>query len=127
MLVLSRKQEEKIVVGDNITITVLKIRGNTVRLGIDAPREVSVVRGELRDKGKNGSSIPPLTVEFRSRGTTAKSDAPTLRVVADEQEVQPDVNEEPDAAIPTVDKDSKPVHRLRQLVNQLDDTDRRLS
>ncbi|QDS95385.1 hypothetical protein FF011L_41810 [Roseimaritima multifibrata] len=47
MLVLSRKLNEKIQLGDNITVTVLRIQGNTIRLGIEAPREVRVVRGEL--------------------------------------------------------------------------------
>lgn len=47
MLVLSRKQDQEILIGDQIKITVLKSRGNTVRLGIEAPREVKVVRGEL--------------------------------------------------------------------------------
>ena len=47
MLVLSRKQNQEIVIGDNIKITVLKIKGNTIRLGIDAPRDVKVIRGEL--------------------------------------------------------------------------------
>lgn len=47
MLVLSRKKNESIVVGDNVRIEVLKISGNTIRLGIVAPREVSVFRGEI--------------------------------------------------------------------------------
>jgi carbon storage regulator CsrA len=47
MLVLSRKLEERIQIGENITITVLKIRGNSVQIGIEAPRSVSVVRAEL--------------------------------------------------------------------------------
>lgn len=47
MLVLSRKTDERIVIGDNITVTLLAVRGNTVRLGIDAPREIRVVRGEI--------------------------------------------------------------------------------
>jgi len=47
MLVLSRKQDQEIVIGDNIRITVLKTRGNVVRLGIEAPRDIKVVRGEL--------------------------------------------------------------------------------
>ena len=50
MLVLSRKQQEKIHIGDDITITVLKMKGNTIRLGIEAPDEVPVLRGELRFK-----------------------------------------------------------------------------
>ncbi len=47
MLVLSRKLNEKIHLGDNITVTVLRVQGNTIRLGIDAPRDVRVLRGEL--------------------------------------------------------------------------------
>ena len=47
MLVLSRKQQQEIVIGENVKITVLKIKGNTVRLGIEAPRDVKVIRGEL--------------------------------------------------------------------------------
>ncbi len=47
MLVLSRKQNQDIVIGDNIKVSVLKVKGNTVRIGIEAPRHVRVVRGEL--------------------------------------------------------------------------------
>ena len=47
MLVLSRKQDQDIVIGDNIRVRVLKIKGNTIRLGIEAPRDVKVIRGEL--------------------------------------------------------------------------------
>ncbi len=47
MLVLSRKQSESIQINDNITVTVLKFNGKTVRLGIEAPRHIRVLRGEL--------------------------------------------------------------------------------
>lgn len=47
MLVLSRKKDEKIVIGDKITIMVIEIRGDKVRLGIDAPKDVSVHRQEV--------------------------------------------------------------------------------
>lgn len=47
MLVLSRKKDEKIVIGDSITVMVIEIRGDKVRLGIEAPREVSVHRQEV--------------------------------------------------------------------------------
>jgi carbon storage regulator len=49
MLVLSRKKDEKIVIGDNISIMVVEIRGDKVRLGIEAPRDVSVHRREVYD------------------------------------------------------------------------------
>ena len=47
MLVLSRKKNESIVVNDSIVITVIEIRGDKVRLGIDAPREVPIHRSEV--------------------------------------------------------------------------------
>ena len=50
MLVLTRKRQEQVRIGDNITLTVLRIKGNTVRVGIEAPRDVRVVRGELPPK-----------------------------------------------------------------------------
>lgn len=60
MLVLSRKKDEKIIIGDNITVMVIEIRGDKVRLGIDAPKEVSVHRQEVyeaiqREAAANGS------------------------------------------------------------------------
>ena len=52
MLVLSRKQKQQIKIGDDVVLTVLQVKGNTVRLGIEAPREVHVVRGELDELPK---------------------------------------------------------------------------
>lgn len=47
MLVLSRKKNESIIVNDNIVITVVDVRGDKVRIGIEAPRDVSVHRQEV--------------------------------------------------------------------------------
>ena len=47
MLVLSRKLGEKIVIGDNIVVTVVKIDRNQIRIGIEAPHDVSVYREEI--------------------------------------------------------------------------------
>ena len=47
MLVLTRKHSEKIRIGNDITITVLKMKGKAVRLGIEAPAHINVLRGEL--------------------------------------------------------------------------------
>ena len=50
MLVLSRKVGERILVGDNVTITVVRLTNGGVRLGIEAPMEMSVVREEVAQK-----------------------------------------------------------------------------
>jgi len=47
MLVLSRKKNESIIINDHITVTVVEIRGDKVRLGIDAPKDVTVHRREV--------------------------------------------------------------------------------
>ncbi len=49
MLVLSRKRDEQIVISDNIVITVVDIRGDKVRLGIEAPKDIPVHRQEVFD------------------------------------------------------------------------------
>ena len=49
MLVLSRQRDETIVIGDDIEVTVVDIRGDKVRLGINAPKEISVHRKEVYD------------------------------------------------------------------------------
>jgi carbon storage regulator len=47
MLVLSRKKNESIIINDNITVTVIEIRGDKIRLGIEAPKDVTVHRREV--------------------------------------------------------------------------------
>ena len=63
MLVLSRQRDESIIIGDNIVITVVDVRGDKVRLGIDAPREVSVHRREIYEaiqrENKQAAQIRP--------------------------------------------------------------------
>ncbi len=66
MLVLSRKKNESIIISDNITVTVIEIRGDKVRLGIEAPKDVSVHRREVYDAihnahngGDNGHDPEP--------------------------------------------------------------------
>lgn len=50
MLVLSRKPGERVLIGDEIAVTIVRIGPNNVRLGIDAPRDMNIVREELREK-----------------------------------------------------------------------------
>lgn len=64
MLVLTRKQNQEILIGENVKITVLKMKGNTVRLGIEAPREISVVRGELNREEPIRKPEKPSVAEF---------------------------------------------------------------
>lgn len=47
MLVLSRRKDQTIMIGDNIEITIVEVKGDTVRVGINAPREVTVHRKEI--------------------------------------------------------------------------------
>lgn len=52
MLVLSRKKNEQIIVGDSIVITVVEVRGDRVRLGIEAPQEIPIHRNEVLESIK---------------------------------------------------------------------------
>ncbi|PKL07022.1 MAG: carbon storage regulator, partial [Spirochaetae bacterium HGW-Spirochaetae-7] len=49
MLILSRKLNEKIIIGDGVTVSIIEIRGDQVKLGIDAPKTVKVYRQEVYD------------------------------------------------------------------------------
>ena len=49
MLVLSRQRDETIIIGDSIRITIVEVRGDKVRIGIDAPKDVTVHRQEIYD------------------------------------------------------------------------------
>ena len=62
MLVLTRRSQEQIKIGDQITVTILRVKGSTVRVGIQAPREVRVVRGEL-PKQEGQDSVVEITAD----------------------------------------------------------------
>ncbi|MFN7811928.1 MAG: carbon storage regulator CsrA [Planctomycetia bacterium] len=57
MLVLSRKKDESIVINDNITIVVVEIRGDKVRLGVEAPKDVPVHRREVFEAIARGEPV----------------------------------------------------------------------
>lgn len=58
MLLLTRKIGESILIGDDIVVTIVELRGNQIKVGIDAPKEVSIVRPEIAGKyDKDGNQI----------------------------------------------------------------------
>lgn len=70
MLVLSRKPGEKILIGDQIVLTIVRIGPNTVRIGIDAPREMNIVRQELEVYAETVGQLPTsedLTIEIEEQ------------------------------------------------------------
>ena len=79
MLVLSRKIGEKLVIGDNITVVVSRISGNRVTIGIEAPPEVRIVRGELTDHPALAQEPTALVAAgFRQEPDIATASVPRL-------------------------------------------------
>ncbi len=58
MLVLSRKVGEKILIGDKIAVTVVRVTQGVVRIGIDAPQDLPIVREEIKDRVDKNASKP---------------------------------------------------------------------
>ncbi len=73
MLVLSRQRDESIIIGDNIVVTIVDIRGDKVRLGINAPTEIPVHRQEIYEaiqrENRRASQVQPR--DARGLGTPA--------------------------------------------------------
>jgi carbon storage regulator len=60
VLVLSRKQNEEILIGENVCIKVVSVSGNNVRLGISAPRYIAIQRAELDFLGQTSDRLPVI-------------------------------------------------------------------
>jgi carbon storage regulator len=79
MLVLSRRAGESVVLGDDITVTVLEVRGDVVRVGIDAPRSLKVHRAELlaqlEESNRQSASPDETTVQRLSEALQRDRDA----------------------------------------------------
>ena len=63
MLVISRKIDESITIGDNIVVTILGIEGDRIKIGIDAPRELIILRQEIFQAVQEQSKIQKMMVE----------------------------------------------------------------
>ena len=77
MLVLSRKAGERIWIGDEISVTVVRITGGGVRIGIEAPHEMPVVREELREKMEQTEEEfqgGPSTIKFPTSNSKAANE-----------------------------------------------------
>jgi carbon storage regulator len=58
MLILTRRPNQTLTIGSDITITVVEIRGSQVRIGVSAPTDVTVLRGEILDKARAAQRTP---------------------------------------------------------------------
>jgi carbon storage regulator len=67
MLILSRRPGESLTIGDNIVVTVVSINGNQIRLGIDAPRDVRVLRDEIYKAIREENQAAANTEEHKGR------------------------------------------------------------
>lgn len=75
MLVLTRKVGEGIIIGDDVRVTVVEVRGNSIRLGIDAPRHKKIHRLEVYERIKNETQLATnwLPADLDSLQSTFKS------------------------------------------------------
>ncbi|MFZ5829792.1 MAG: carbon storage regulator CsrA [Planctomycetota bacterium] len=80
MLVLSRQRDESIIIGDNVIVTVVDIRGDKVRLGIEAPGEIPVHRQEVYEaiqrENRRAAQLEPGDVRSLSRPSGRGSNEP---------------------------------------------------
>jgi carbon storage regulator CsrA len=94
MLVLTRKTDQRIQIGENITITVIRVKGQSVRIGIEAPQQIRVMRTELtQGEHKQSSGLPSVASDSlpSTRSTSegnGDSSEPAIATLAQEKDSQ---------------------------------------
>lgn len=107
MLVLTRKQQQQIQIGEGVTITILKVKGNTVRIGIEAPNDVKIVRAELEPEEEvaPAEEVEPQTtvsridqIESATASSKSKEDYRVLSFRVKQETTEGKRNDSPRAA-----------------------------
>lgn len=86
MLVLTRKTQQQIQIGDDIVVTILQVKGNQVRVGIEAPRRTRIVRSEIRDVPPKDRAEEGLTLRRALARAAVRSSLPATE--ANEQSAE---------------------------------------
>jgi carbon storage regulator len=68
MLILTRRAGEKLMIGENVVVTVIAVNGNQVRVGVDAPKDVAVHREEIHNRIKQEAADKKLEMELPCSG-----------------------------------------------------------
>lgn len=93
MLILTRRKGDTILIGDNVVITITNVNGSSVKVGIEAPKEISVIRGELPVHSKT-DSMPSNTV--KSSSVSKSSSKEFLKKIAEKVSKKEESEETPD-------------------------------
>ncbi|MEM8735024.1 MAG: carbon storage regulator [Planctomycetota bacterium] len=75
MLVLSRKVGEKVLVGNDVTLEIVRVNGNRITVGIHAPIDVKILRGELAEKERRGLDVEKVELPMMEFVFDAESEA----------------------------------------------------